>query len=164
MAHAPAPWEVDGLPYGLADEHFALAVEVWISRAAMEIGSDRLRSVMGVWGTYGHCTASLNDENQVRTQRLIERSPMHTTVKGPIFPAIFMPDPTPTDDSVRPLAIISAEGYVGSSWSALATALAPTVVRGFRPDTDGGRNLFVTSLRVAPDHSVDVWLPKLAND
>jgi hypothetical protein len=91
-----------------------------------------------------------------------------TRAGGRTYPAIFAPDPTVGHDHAVPLAVITAEGYVGSAWGALATEFAPKVLRNFRPDTEGGRELFATVVHIAsrpipgvPDYyDVQVWVPR----
>ncbi len=90
-----------------------------------------------------------------------------TKAGGRAYPAIFAPEPSVTDSAVQ-LAVITVEGYVGSAWGALATEFAPQVVRNFRPDTQGGRELFATVVHISREPIpgvldypvVQVWVPR----
>jgi hypothetical protein len=103
------------------------------------------------------------------TERLADRSPLYRDrAGGRTYAAIFAPDPSPAPDEMKPLAVITLAGYVGSAWGALATEFAPRVLRGFRPDAQGGRLVYATVVRLRPDPSpglpdfqaVEVWVPR----
>jgi hypothetical protein len=89
-----------------------------------------------------------------------------TSAGGRAYPAIFAPDPRVPDD-VSPLAVITAEGYVGSVWEA-ATGFVSQVLGTFRADTNGGRDLFATVVQISTDaipcasdyFAVQAWVPR----
>jgi hypothetical protein len=89
-----------------------------------------------------------------------------TSAGGRAYPAIFAPDPTAADN--RPLAVITAEGYIGSAWGVLASEFAWRVLRKFRPDNQGGRELYATVVHISNHpvpgvsdfHVVQVWVPR----
>jgi hypothetical protein len=168
VSEQPPPWEVDGIPFGLGVEVFSAAADAWVLHVPQRSGSHRIRPAIGVWGAHASCSGNHYPENEARTRRLLLRTPMfETSAGGRAYPAIFAPDPTVADNAV-PLAVITAEGYVGSAWGALATEFAPKVLRNFRPDTQGGRELFATVVHSSTDPmpgvsaylAVQVWVPR----
>jgi hypothetical protein len=161
------PWEVNGIPFGLGVEVFSAAADAWVLHVPQMSGPHRIRPALGVWGSHASCAGNHFPENQARTRRLLERPPMfETSAGGRTYPAIFAPDPTVADNV--PLAIITAEGYIGSAWGALATEFVPRVLRNFRPDIRGGRELHATVVHISSNpvpsvseyHVVQVWVPR----
>ncbi len=155
----PPPWEVQGRPYGLTEEHFGQAWDVWASRDFASVGDDELVPAQGTWGRYDHCAGNQYSHNQLRIGRLLARQPPYRSLSGqPLYPAVLTPDPSPAYDDARPLAAITVEGYVGSAWGALATRLAPQVERWLRPDWKGRRTFCVTVVRFQ-GKVPEIWVP-----
>ena len=170
----PPPWEIDGLPYELGDEIFPSASDAWVLHEPQEAGAHRIRPAMGIWGHYAVCSGNDYEHIRVRTTRLLRREPLYVTNSGGgVYSAIFGPDPTPGHDGAIPLAVITAEGYIGSAWSTLASEYAPRVLQAFRPDVEGGRLLYATVVHVRSDpgdpqtgelHRIEVWVPRPGRD
>jgi len=117
------------------------------------------------FGVYFRLSGTHYEHNEARLTQLAALDPMYQDERGAYYPAILLPDPT-WDARVRPVAVCSYSGYIGSAWQPEATALWPEVV-----DARERGQYMITRLRLirepVPGSSVEispsVWLPATQN-
>jgi hypothetical protein len=161
------PWEATGLPGGIRTEDLSIASRylgrncIWQSSRLLPADTDTNGWYFRLYGLY-------YQHNIERLRKLLEYSPIKDGVyRGQAekyYPALLLPDPSPLEPgvTVRPIAVCSHSGYIGSVWHEEVTRLRSIVDEAYV----SGRYIF-TRLRLE-EKSDDiyptgwkpvVWLP-----
>ncbi|MGI8680002.1 MAG: DUF2510 domain-containing protein [Jatrophihabitans sp.] len=165
--HRPAvtdnrpPWEVPGLPCGLLERDFVTAATIATTMTqAPSSGPHTLEPARGPWARYTRMYGTHRPPNQARLRQLLESPALGNTEESwKIYPAILVPDPSPSDTDVVPVGVSSQVGYIGSAWSSLSASWAKRV-RAYLAQ----QRFVVTRIAVSREHGdyvAEVWLPSL---
>lgn len=156
-----APWEAPALPAGLTEADFAAARQVAAElTGTVTCGSHLLGPARGAWARYQHAYGTNYPHNQARLRALINRAPLARTPEGwAVYPAVLVPDPSPSDTGTVPIGASSEVGYIGSVWSSVSASWAQRVRDGLAQ-----HRYFVTRAAVATvdgELAARIWLPSL---
>jgi hypothetical protein len=156
MPATQPPWEVDGLPHGLTEEHFEAAARIVVTGLREEVAGDRLDFVTGTPQVYFRLSGTHYPHNLARLDALRLRTPLVVDRAGrSIYPAILVPDPSTGAERGQPVGACGTTGYLGSAWNDSVTEMAAGISRGVHR-----RRFLVSRLLVERDSSeVKVWLP-----
>lgn len=155
------PWEVPGLPCGLLDSDFVTAATIAATMTPATGSSPHaLEPARGPWARYFRAYGTHHEHNQARLRQLFNTPGLGKTAEGwKIYPAILVPDPSPSDTDVVPVGACSQVGYIGSAWSSLSASWAERV-RSYLPQ----QRFVVTRVAVSRENGeyvAEMWLPSL---
>lgn len=130
------PWEVAGLPHGLTERHFELAIRAVLLGTRIEVFNPiniTVKAAAGEWSALCPLYGTRYEGTAARLTALLATPPLAMADGDAFYPVILVPDPTrPEVGDAAPLGACSAVGYIGSAYCPSTHAWVPRVASRMR--------------------------------